>query len=983
MELKSIFAFDVGVASVGWSVRDLNNNYIVDLGERLFTVPESYKGKVMKTNASIRSEQGRSRIHNKGRKNRRKEVKRLLIEYKILSETELGNLYSLKGCGEDIYNLRVEGLDRLLTNSELGRLLLFFSKRRGYKSNSKKSFIAENDMLGSSKTLDDETKIILSSINKNKEIMNNENYRTIGEMLLKSNVFKDKKKNGFNKYTASFHREDLISEVQLILKNQKEFGFDLKDDFIDSYIKLLRFQKPYSTKENMEKLIGYCSLIENEKRAAKNSYSFERFVFLSKLNNLKINKEPLSLEDRLIVKNMAYNQKTIKYKSLRKALNLKDEDRFSLVNYDAYESVNKAEDIVFIENKGYHDIKSVICQINKDKWNSIKDDFDLLDKIAYMITVCKFKNEFEENLKDLIEKEFIEELFKLDFTAFGNISLKAVKIILPYLEEGYNYYDSCVKAGLNPDGYVKNNIKQYKLPVFNDKNVTNTRIIRVVSEFRKVYNNLVSQYGPPSEVNIETARELSITNKKKKSLVKEQKKNKENNEKLLNEFNELFGRKPSAKEKIKFKLWIEQNKKCMYSGEDITPKDLIDDSVLEVDHIIHISLSGDDSLNNKVLVFSSENQNKGARTPYEYFGDDVEKWSSFEERVKKSLFNVKKKNILLKKYEFTDHLKGFKERHLMDTKYASILLYNYVKNNAKGSGNGNLKVRCVNGSVTSFLRSIWKLGIKNRGEHYHHIVDSLLVGACDEKFIQRMSYLSKKDILKRVKENPSEKAMEYYPMPYDYFKDEILARLSSNPKEELLKLSDKYNLDNVYTEKFLNKVGVIYPSVKVNRKVNGQIHPEKIESKKNVKLKHNSFEIRGGTVKSAEMLRSDFFLVEGKLKVVPVYRYQILENTLPNIIIKSKGIFKVDDKDFIYSLYKGDSVLYKEFNDEETIAIYKGINSCTGAAQFNIFKNGLFIEKSIGLSKLEKLIKVDVDILGKVHVVKKEKRKEYNIKCLK
>lgn len=103
MELKSIFAFDVGVASVGWSVRDLNNNYIVDLGERLFTLPESYKGKVMKTNASIRSEQGRSRRHNKERKNRRKEVKRLLIEYKILSETELGNLYSLKGCGEDIY----------------------------------------------------------------------------------------------------------------------------------------------------------------------------------------------------------------------------------------------------------------------------------------------------------------------------------------------------------------------------------------------------------------------------------------------------------------------------------------------------------------------------------------------------------------------------------------------------------------------------------------------------------------------------------------------------------------------------------------------------------------------------------------------------------------------------------------------------------------------------------------------------------------
>ena len=981
MDLKTIFAFDIGIGSIGWGVRDLNNNYIVDLGERLFPVPERPKEK--KTNASVRSEQRRARRNKKRKKIRREEVKRLLLEYKILSKTELDNLYSVKGYGEDIYSLRVEGLDRLLTNVELGRLLLFFIKRRGYKSNSKGNFIAENDSSSSSKTVDDESKVILSSINKNRELMDKENYRTIGEMLFKSNDFKDKKKNGVNRYMASFHREDLVSEVQLILNTQKELGFKLEDSFINAYIKLLTHQNPYSTKENMEKLIGYCSLIEGEKRAAKNSYSFERFIFLSKLNNLKINKKPLSEENRLIVKEIAYSKKTIKYKSLRKALKLRDEDRFNLIDYDNYESVDKAEDTIFIENSGCHAIKSAISKINKDKWNSIKDNFDLLDTIAYTVAVCKFKDEFEENLKGLIEEEFIEELFKLDFTTFGNISLKAVKMILPYLEEGYNYYDSCVKAGLNPEGFVKNIIKQYKLPVFDDKGVANTRIIRIASEFRKVYNNLVSQYGPPSEVNIETARELSMGSKKKNALIREQKKNKENNEKLLNEFNNLFGRMPSGKEKIKFKLWIEQHKKCMYSGKDITLSDLVDDSILEIDHVIHISLSGDDSLNNKVLVFASENQKKGARTPYEYFGNNVEKWSSYENRVNNSLFNIKKKNILLKKYEFTDHLKGFKERHLMDTKYISILLYNYVKNNAKGSGDGTLKVRCVNGSATSFLRGVWKLGDKDRGEHYHHIVDSLLIGACDDAFIKRISYLSKKDILKMVKKNPSEKAMKYYPMPYIHFKDEILARLSPNPKEELIKLSNKYGLNDIYTDKFLNKVNVVYPSVKVNRKVNGQIHPESIESKKNVKLKHNSFEIRGGTVKSAEILRSDFFLIDDNLKVVPIYRYQVLENSLPNVIIKRKGICRVEDKDFVFSLYKEDSVIYKEFNDEETIAIYKGVDSSTGAVKFNIFRNGTFITKRIGLSKLEKLAKVEVDILGKVHVVKKEKRKEYNIKCLK
>ena len=109
----------------------------------------------------------------------------------------------------------------------------------------------------------------------------------------------------------------------------------------------------------------------------------------------------------------------------------------------------------------------------------------------------------------------------------------------------------------------------------------------------------------------------------------------------------------------------------------------------------------------------------------------------------------------------------------------------------------------------------------------------------------------------------------------------------------------------------------------------------------------------------------------------------MLENNLPNVIIKRKGICRVEDKDFVFSLYKEDSVIYKEFNDEETIAIYKGVDSSTGAVKFNIFRNGTFITKRIGLSKLEKLAKVEVDILGKVHVVKKEKRKEYNIKCLK
>ena len=93
---------------------------------------------------------------------------------------------------------------------------------------------------------------------------------------------------------------------------------------------------------------------------------------------------------------------------------------------------------------------------------------------------------------------------------------------------------------------------------------------------------------------------------------------------------------------LKLKLWNEQDGKCLYSGKIIEPEDLIKHSELfEIDHIIPRSISFDDSRNNKVLVYRTENQGKGNQTPYYYLTHANNKWSF--EQYKALVMDLSKK----------------------------------------------------------------------------------------------------------------------------------------------------------------------------------------------------------------------------------------------------------------------------------------------------------------------------------------------------
>ncbi len=111
-----VLGLDIGIASVGWGIIDLDSGEVVDAGVRLF------KEGTAENNENRRSfRTGRRLIRRK--KNRIKDLRELLEKNNIISS----NFIPLN----DPYDIRVKGLANKLSNEELATALLHIAKNRG------------------------------------------------------------------------------------------------------------------------------------------------------------------------------------------------------------------------------------------------------------------------------------------------------------------------------------------------------------------------------------------------------------------------------------------------------------------------------------------------------------------------------------------------------------------------------------------------------------------------------------------------------------------------------------------------------------------------------------------------------------------------------------------------------------------------------------------------------------------------------------
>lgn len=825
---------DIGIASIGWSVIDLDNNRIEDLGVRIFQKAEHPKnGEPLAL--PRRAARGTRRVLRRKAYRLRRLVKLLIDSNFVADKEEFDNNFKINKNQKDIWELRYDALQRKLTNLELVRVLIHISKRRGFKSNRK------------SETTDSDSGKLLTGIDSNQKILVEKNYRTIGEMFYKDEKFKEHKRNKSGDYSNTVSRSMLEAELKIIFESQKAFGNNLiTEEFSAKFLEIFNSQRPYATKGDIEKLIGKCTFEKSEPRAVSMSYTAERFTLLQTINNLRlvVDDEDINLtaaqREKLI--EMAYTTSAIKYKQIRKTLKLSDGEYFKGLNYNNKDNKNP-EESVFIQLKGFHKLKSKITKhCEPGAWEDLIMSTDNLDTIAYALTVYKDDNDIIEHLEsNLIDNQIIEAVLDINFSKVKHLSLVAMKKLIPYLEQGHKYNVACDSVGYNFNQPHKSETNKL-LPNIPADEVKNPVVLRALTQSRKVLNAIILRYGSPVQINIEVARDLSKPFKERKKIERLQKANKDEKDKAKAQLEDTFAIDEAKSEDIlKHRLWNQQNGFCPYSQTQIDINKLFDIGYVQIDHIIPFSRCFDDSLSNKILVKTYENQIKGNKTPYEYFGANTDRWDSYETWVKSTpTLTFKKKANLLKTQYDNKASRDFKERHLNDTKYISKFLSNFIRNNLEfAPSEHKQKVITVNGQVTAFLRARWGLSKSRTESNLHHALDACVVAVTTQGMIQKISTYSRLRELYNIKKNDEyvdpetgeivdgvyqDINLKQIPLPWTEFKDELNIRLSG----ELEKLSTFEN----YKTKDLSKLKPIFVSFAPNRKMTGAAHKETIRSAK-------------------------------------------------------------------------------------------------------------------------------------------------------
>ena len=379
-----------------------------------------------------------------------------------------------------------------------------------------------------------------------------------------------------------------------------------------------------------------------------------------------------------------------------------------------------------------------------------------LDKLAYALTL----NTEKEGIQEAIEHEFADGTFsqeqvdelvqfrKANSSIFGkgwhNFSVKLMMELIPELYATSEEQMTILKRL----GKQKTTSSSNKTKYIDEKQLTeeiyNPVVAKSVRQAIKIVNAAIKEYGDFDNIVIEMARETNEDDEKK-AIQKIQKANKDEKDaamlKAANQYNgkaELphsvfHGHKQLA---TKIRLWHQQGERCLYTGKTISIQDLINNpNQFEIDHILPLSITFDDSLANKVLVYATANQEKGQRTPYQALDSMDDAWS-FRElkafvRESKSLSN-KKKEYLLTEEDISkfDVRKKFIERNLVDTRYASRVVLNALQEHFRAHKT-DTKVSVVRGQFTSQLRRHWGIE-KTRDTYHHHAVDALIIAASSQ-----------------------------------------------------------------------------------------------------------------------------------------------------------------------------------------------------------------------------------------------------------
>ncbi len=802
MQLKNsnyILGLDIGMASVGAALISYEAENICDLYVRTFD-----KAEAPKTGESLNKKRRDARSVRRRIRRRAFRLLRLarfMLRIGIIEEAAPESFWLTN---VSLWDLRAEGLDRRLNGKEWASVIYHIVKHRGFQSN-RKSEAKEDDKAGQ----------MLSGAANNQARIRDKGWRTAGEMIAKDPLYREAKRNKRGDYSHTLLRADLLEELTVLFERQRSFGSPHADlEFETSVQNLLMARRPTHSGDSIRQMVGKCTLEKEEYRGPKAGYRSQRFIWLGKLNNLRIRgpqgERNLTDDERWQIINLPFFTSKLTFKQVRKKLDIDQSESFNLCSYGrsrknkGSENEKDPETSTFFEAKEYHLLRKAYAEAGLlAEWERDSADPDRLDTIGEALTCYKEDDDIRTWLSERgVEAPIIEAILGVSFTQFIRLSQKAIEKLLPLMELGHRYDEAATLAGYNHSQPDEGSAKHRYLPPPDKTSITNPVVRRALNQARKLVNAIIRKHGPPISVHIELARDLSKPFSERRDISSSQKAFQEEKATIREQFINHHGNEPRKDDLLKYRLFREQLGQCPYCQSALSIERLCEPGYAQVDHILPFSRSFDDSMNNKVAVHTRCNQDKGNRTPFEFFGgkDASPEWQRFVAWTHgaKNIRKAKRDRMLRINFG-KEEASGFRDRNLNDTRYICREFKRMLETYLQWRPESDAKERCVvvSGRLTAFLRTRW--GLLKEREHgdLHHALDAAVVAAASRSLVKRLADHSRRREVEMLRDcvdmetgeilddDMLQLAEERFPEPWPHFRKELLGRLSPDPAAAL------------------------------------------------------------------------------------------------------------------------------------------------------------------------------------------------------
>ena len=732
--MKYKLGLDLGSTSLGWAVVELDKDdnivRLVDMGVRIF--PD---GRDAKTHApiNVKRREARSMRRRLDRvQQRKRQVVKLLkkygLEFDITSDSTLANPYEL----------RARGLTEKLTRPELGRVMLHFALRRGFKSNRKELRGTEGGKLKAA------TASLRNALGDG----------TLAQFQVATGKYRFS--NQFDgtsiKDGALYPTRDMyLDEFQRLCKAQH-----MPDEMHQDFETAIFYQRPLRAPER-----GNCLFEPGEYRAYKYEPDFQRWRALQQINQLSLVEHgkaiPLSDEQRQKIMDMVFvpsgsvKKGKLTFAEIKKQLGLSRAAKFNLetekrkdIDADktafAFYEVGELDFYLRLENK-----QELLDKINDDSL----EDAELLDFIVNKLDATP------QQAEKIIQVSLEDDV--------ANVSLVAIRKMLPFLEQGQMFHDAARSAGYHHSAFVIPTLEA--LPYYGDLAILKPSLAQIsdgsyrtmnatvhiaMNQIRAVVNELIQRFGRPYAINVEMGRDLRSGAEDLKKIDKLQSENKKKNDKIAAELASIGILNPSREDFQKYKLWEAlakepQKRRCVYTGQPITSIiELFKSGKFEIEHILPYAQTLDDSMANKTISAVEANRFKGNRTPYEAFSDSKSPWD-YEGVWERAQSLPDASRWRFKQDALTAYLRGNDciARALNDTRFMSKMAVDYLRHICSDKN----KVLGLPGQMTALFRDMWHLdwwknkedSDKYRSSHVHHAIDAFVIACMGAGKLQTLS----------------------------------------------------------------------------------------------------------------------------------------------------------------------------------------------------------------------------------------------------